>query len=91
MINGDGVVHALVADRQQVAARQRQHGVGEPGHRRVVVQPGHHRRGGGVADVQDDRAGVQVSDVGAVRARGADVDVVRPEPGVEDLVPHRRR
>ena len=88
---GGGVVHALVADRQQVPARQRQHGVGEPGHRRVIVQPRHHGRGTGVADVEDDGAGVQVADVGAVGAPGADVDVVRAEPGVEDLVPHRRR
>src|SRR5688500_18843260 len=61
----------LVADYERVLAEQRQNGVREAGHRRVVVEAAHHLGPALVGDVEDDGATLDVTDGGQIgRATG---------------------
>ncbi len=80
---GAVVLDRLIGDHQQVAAKQRQHGVAETVVGRRVRPARDQPRPRAVGNIDHHGAAVEVAEIAAVGALGIDVGVVRAKAGVE--------
>ena len=74
--------NALVAHDKKVAVEERDHRVGKAVIGRMIVPARHHLGPCLVGDVENDEPAVDIAEIGAVRALGIDIGVVRAKAGV---------